>query len=482
MERRDFLKKGSLMALTTSIYPLKRIPGNINTPKTFQNRKKNILLFIGDNLGKDLGCYGNPIIKTPNIDRLSRDSVRFSHAFTAVNASCSPSRSTIYTGLYNHTNGQYGLEHPPHNFKTHLWVKSVPNILNTMGYHTGLIGKYNLGPREVYNFNEIIDGFPTAEKAKKFFISEPDRPFLLSVCYRPQGDPDIKKTGYSPDEMIVPPCLPDFPEVREDLVKYYERVSNMDQSIGPIIKALKESGREKDTMIMFFTDGGAPFPGMGYGPYDSGIHCPLIISTPNLKKKGIVNNAMVSWIDIVPTILDWAGMKAPYNIESPGYRTPDRLLLYNPETPIHRGSYTLPGRSILPVLEEENPPGWDTIFASHTYHEVTMYYPMRVIRTRKFKYILNIAHELPYPLATDIFRSGSWQSILDHNVKMMGARSIDSFRHRPEEELYDLEKDTNEVNNLAYDPEYSDIINNFRSQIKYFQELTEDIWLLKRKY
>ena len=182
----------------------------------------------------------------------------------------------------------------------------------------------------------------------------------------------------------------------------------------------------------------------------------MIISSPTLRKRDFVNNAMVSWIDILPTIVDWTGCEKP--------------------------PYNLPGRSIMPVLNEENPKRWDTIFASHVFHEVTMYYPMRVIRTRKYKYILNLAHQLDYPFASDLYASPTWQGVLRRNDKMIGARSVEAYIHRPKEELYDLENDPNEVNNIAGNPEYAGILNDLRVRLKKFQEDTNDPWIVKYKY
>jgi N-sulfoglucosamine sulfohydrolase len=391
-------------------------------------------------------------------------------------------------------------------FKVALWVTLWMNMGtkgyldgNEKGYHTGIIAKVHVQPHEVYAFSEVIpgdgrNGFTLAKKAKEFFASEPDKPFLFVVGFNDPhrsdigefgneyAHPGIKEVIYSPDEVIVSPWLPDNPETRKEIAEYYQAVSRLDQGVGFILKALKETGRDKETMVIYISDGGPPFPGAKTTLYDPGIHTPMIIWLPTLKKRGIVNNAMVSHIDIVPTILDWAGLKPPYEIESPSYSTPERLRIVIPDLPIHKGFYLLPGRSILPILEEENPSGWDTIYASHTFHEITMYYPMRAVRTKGFKYTLNIAHKLDFPFATDLYQSLTWQSILSHNAKMMGVRSVDSYLHRPKEELYDLEKDPFEVNNLAYNPKYKNILDDFRNQLKAFQELTDDVWLLKYRY
>src|SRR5262249_42201870 len=195
---------------------------------------------------------------------------------------------------------------------------------------------------------------------------------------------------------------------------------------------------------------GIPFPGAKTTLYDSGIHLPLIIRDPGQKKTGLVNRALVSWTDILPTILDWAGLKPPAQ---------------------------LPGRSLLPILADENPKGWDEVYASHIFHEVTMYYPQRMCRTRQYKYIRNLAHQLTYPMASDLYHSLTWQGILKRGGKgMLGKRSVAQFLHRPAEELYDVEKDPTETRNLAGDAAHAETLAALRKKVRDWQEKTKDPW------
>lgn len=469
MSRRTFNKIASNVFLAGGI-----LTSNCVKSNTFKknSQHRNVLLLIADDHGLgEMGCYGNNVIQTPSLDRLAENGVRFSNAFSTV-ASCSASRSVIFSGLYNHTNGQYGHQHNFHNLHTHKWVQGIPNVLNKNGYKTCLIGKFHVQPYKNYEFQHLEEGFAgnrsvyeMAKVADKHFNSDRDKPFFIVMGYSdPHRDwiksnekkyPEIKKNTYSPDDVTIPPFLPDEPGVREEFAQYYESVDRLDQGIGYVLDFLEKSGRADDTLVMYISDNGIPFPGAKTTLYDPGINLPMVISSPMLKKKGILNNAMVSFIDIVPTILDWTGIEAPYE---------------------------LPGRSILPVLEEENPEDWDTIYASHTFHEITMYYPMRAIRTRKYKYILNLANGLDYPFATDLYASAVWQGILKRKSKMMGVRTVDAYIHRPKEELYDLENDPNEVNNIAGDSKYTAVLNDLRAKLKKFQEDTKDPWIVKYKY
>lgn len=436
-------------------------------------RNRNVLLLISDDHGLELGCYGHEVIKTPNLDRLAAGGVRFTHAFATV-ASCSASRSVIYTGLYNHTNGQFGHQHGAHDQYTHAWVRGIGAILKKHGYRCGLVGKYHVQPDSVYGFDERIakdigggrDVVRMAEAARTFMTSCGEQPFLLVMGY---ADPHRARGGfgndnsyaglepvrYKPDDAVVPPFLPEAPEVREELADYYQSVSRMDAGVGLVLDALRETGHEVDTLVIYLSDNGIAFPGAKTTLYDPGIRLPFIVRSPDQRERGLVNEAMVSYVDIVPTLLDWTGATAPYE---------------------------LPGRSFLSILEERKPDGWNTVFASHTFHEITMYYPMRVIRTRRYKYIRNLAHGLPYPFASDLFASKTWQGILERDASMMGARTVDAYLHRPAEELYDLQADPNEVNNLAADPDHAEVRGRLAARLKTFQQKTKDPWIVKYRY
>jgi N-sulfoglucosamine sulfohydrolase len=435
--------------------------------------RNNVLLLIADDLSRDLGCYGNNVIQTPNIDRLAMNGTRFEYAFATV-ASCSPSRSVLLTGMYNHSNGQYGLQHAEHNFTSYPRVRGIPAILKEHGYRTAVLAKEHVGPRAAYPWDQIEtqglgggrDVAAIADRARAFFAQNKDHPFLLVVGYT---DPHraargfandrsysrIKTITYDPKSVRVPYFLPDQPEVRAELAEYYQSVSRLDQGVGMVLDALKASGRDQDTLVIFLSDNGMPFPGAKTTLYDPGVHLPLIVSSPAQRKRGVVNNAMVSWIDMAPTMLDWAGVKPPQN---------------------------LPGRSILPILEEANPKGWDKVYLSHTFHEVTMYYPVRGVRTRQYKYLWNIAHQLPVPPASDLYNSAMWQGILKRGDQMMGERSVAAYLHRPKEELYDLNMDPKELRNVAEAPAYANVLEQLRQEVFQVQKDTNDPWIVRQRY
>jgi len=435
--------------------------------------RRNVVLLIADDLGPDLGCYGNDRIRTPHLDALAKNGTRFTHGFATV-ASCSPSRASIFTGLYTHTSGQYGLAHAVHNFHTFDTVKSLPRLLRDAGYRTGILGKIHVLPDAVYPWEVRItrgigdnrDVAEMARQARQFITGAGNQPFFLVVGYidphraakgfgNDRNYPGVTETRYEPKDVRLPYFLPDAEDARRDLADYYQSVSRLDQGIGLLRDALTATGHADDSLVIFLSDNGIPFPGAKTTLYDSGLNLPLIVSSPAQKKRGHANNAMASWVDVMPTILDWTGVKGPPN---------------------------LPGRSLLPVLDQERPEGWDVVYGSHQCHEVTMYYPMRMIRTRQHKYILNLAHQLDYPFASDLYYSPTWQGILKRGDKMLGERSIDAYVHRPHEELYDLDKDPRELKNVAGDPAYAKVLTELRARLKEWQEKTKDPWVVKYKY
>lgn len=430
---------------------------------------RNVLLIISDDQGRDLGVYGNSVLRTPVLDGLAARGTLFTNAFATV-SSCSPSRSVIYSGLYSHTNGMYGLAHDVHNQHYLPWVRTLPQMLKSAGYVTALIGKKHILPESALPFDAelapekpgIRDVAFMANEARQFMAVNADKPFLMIVGFsdphraaenfgNTREWPSVQRITYDPAKVTIPEHLPDTPEVRRDLADYYESISRLDSGIGLLLDSLQKTGRAADTLIVFLSDNGRPFPGAKTTLYDAGIHLPLIVASPT-QKGGIRNEAMVSWADIAPTILEWAGVPAPKD-------------------------YKLAGRSLLPILEQRQPAGWDRVFASHGFHEIQQYYPMRALRTRQYKYIANLAAPLPFPIAGDVASSATWHVIESKPSLGLGARSLDAFLHRPAEELYDLSKDPHEVRNVANDPAYRQVIERMRADMNKFRTETHDPWL-----
>ncbi len=443
--------------------------------------QKNVLLIVADDLGFQIGCYGDPVARTPHLDRLAASGTRFTHAFCTT-ASCSASRSVILSGQHNHANGQYGHEHAYHHFASFDTVKSLPVVLAAAGYRTCSIGKFHVAPEAVYHFeryeNQGIQGARNsvrmAENAARFLAEADERPFFLYYCSsdphrggppgefanqndKPGAYPGVQAVRYDPVAVPVPPWLPDRPETRRELAEYYQAVSRFDQGVGGLLDALDATGHADDTLVLFLSDNGPPFPGSKTNLYEPGMNLPLLVRMPGQKNPGGVNHALVNWADLMPTILQYASV-APSE------------------------KHELHGRSFLAVLDEERPAGWDEVYASHTFHEITMYYPMRVVRTPRYKYLLNLAHPLPFPFASDLYESPVWQATLREGQTMFGRRTVEAYVHRPRHELYDLESDPLELVNLADDPGHAEVLRSLRQKLKDWQKRTGDPWVLKYEY
>jgi N-sulfoglucosamine sulfohydrolase len=316
-----------------------------------------------------------------------------------------------------------------------------------------------------------------AERARAFLSRDDPRPFFLYFCTsdphrsgtvntnhpaRPNrfgngpAHPGIQETVFRAEEVPVPRFLPDTAATRAELAEYYQAVARIDQGLGRLLEVLRASGHYDDTLILFLSDNGIAFPGSKTTLYEPGMRLPLLVRSPAQTRRGVVCNGMVSWADLAPTVLDFAGV--PFAVAR-----------------FH-------GRSFLPILEESSPSGWDEVHASHTFHEITMYYPMRVVRTRRYKCILNLAHPLPFPFASDLEESATWQSVKALGSDRFGQRAVSAFIQRPRYELYDLERDPDEVTNLAGDPAHAAHFERLRRNLRTFQEQTGDPWVVKYRY
>lgn len=451
--------------------------------------RKNILLMIADDMGKNMSCYGARNPQTPNLDALAAKGTKFDQAFTST-ASCSCSRSVIYTGLHTHENGTWGLAGGKGHFQCFEHIKTLPQLFNEAGYLTGLIGKLHVGPDELFPYGvkhetnrrgeepTSRDTALVADKAGAFFkqAKDEDKPFCLTIGFidphrhshqrggfgnRDGYDPRVKDVIYDPADVELPSWISDVPEARQELAEYYRSINRLDQGVGLILDALKQQGAAEDTLVIFLSDNGPPFVNSKTTLYDAGVCLPLVIHSPTQSKPGTASPNLVSYIDILPTLLDWSGQsdKIPHN---------NRL-----------------GRSLLPILSESDKlDPWDHVFGSHTLHEITNFWPTRFLRTRKFKYHRNLKPELQFPFAADLYVSLTWEGVRntaggDGNKILLGQRPLKTYLHRPAEELYDVEADPNEVKNLAGEEAYRETLVAMRTKLEMWQLKTRDPFLLR---
>lgn len=444
--------------------------------------KPNVVLIVSHGHGSaDLGCYGNAYIKTPNLDKLAAEGICLTHGYATV-ASADASQSVILTGLFSHATGQYGQSNGQNHFSVFPEIKSLPAYLSKSGYRTAVNGAFPLELNNSFPFDTILGGeaeahntYEMAERSKSFISNNHKKPFFLYFCpaepYRTnnaneetsslintfgnqrRGTEGIVPTYYKPEKIEVPNYLPDLPECRKELSNYAQAVSRMDIGLGRLFELLKKEDMWENTLIIYLTDSGIGFPGSQATLYEPGIKLPCIVKLPFEKPVTNTCDAMISWVDMTPTILDLCNALPT--------------------------EHSFHGLSFKEAIMQEHPAGWDEIYASHTFHDVTMYYPMRMVTNRRYKLIWNIAWQLPFPISNNLMNSATWQATLQAGNELYGKRSVKNFLHRSEFELYDLLNDPNEVKNLAYDPEYAEIVRDLKSRLKSFQAKTNDPWITK---
>ena len=482
---------------------------------------RNIIFFITDDQSPTLGCYGDSVAQTPAIDSLAKDGTLFLNAY-ATTASCSASRSVVMSGLHNHANGQYGHQHAFHKFSSYFNVigLSLPRALAKAGYRTGHIGKFHVSPEEVFQFQTYMKGkqrnaVDMANKSKDFITEKSDQPFFLyfapSDPHRGGGidmtsknklKPDlfgnkpnreehegVKEVFYDPKDVPIPSFLSDTPETREELAHYYQSVSRIDQGLARLIEILKDAGLYEKTMIVFTSDHGMAFAGGKTTVYEGGLRVPFVVRSPYEKKRGVRHPALISHIDITPSLLDFAGAldaekNRPMQWEDPAKSFPAaKTKAPNENRGITSKLSSYHGKSWVSILGNAKAEHWSSIFASHTFHEIQMYYPMRVYRDKEFKLIWNIAHPLPYPFASDLWAASSFQAQYQKSLSApYGQKTVRQYIHRPEFEFFKIDEDPEESTNLAGKPAFAEPLEAYKEKLKSAQQTFHDPWVMKWSY
>jgi len=382
----------------------------------------NILFLISDDHSvPDLGCYGNKAVRTPNLDRLAAEGMRFENCFVA-SPQCSPNRSAIFTGCTPHTIGTSRLHTP-----MPPWEATVTELLQQRGYFTGIFRKHHQGQ----GFQEKLD-----------FYGDKDTPFRAFVDKLPKGKPYFLQFGstdphrpyrpgaiaepHDPAKVIVPPYLPDTPDVRKDLAIYYDYITRFDQDCGELLKLLRENGLLENTLVVMTGDNGLPFPRAKGTLYDPGIRVPGIAWWPGKIAAGSVSKELISHVDLAPTWLAAAGVAAPTKMQ---------------------------GASMLGLLTGGAHKPREAIYSERNWHD--NFDPQRSVRTARYKLILNADANTGYRPAWDLEDSPSWKSIqkLGRTGGLSEAQSRMLEPSRPALEFYDLQNDPNEFDNAIGRPE-----------------------------
>ena len=418
--------------------------------------RPNIVMCIADDQGwHDAGCYGNPDVKTPNIDRLAAEGMRFDRAFTAT-AMCAPTRQQLYSGVFPVRNGAY-----PNHSRVHAGTKSVVHHLTALGYRVGLAGKTHFGPRESFPFERVspkdVGGFITRDKHQPFCLV-----YTSHSPHLPWSAGDSK--AYDPASLKLTPDRIDTPQLRASLCKYYAEITSFDGEVGAVMAAVKSAGVDADTMFICTSEQGPPFLHGKWTCYDGGLRVGFVVRWPRRVKAGSVAKAMVQYVDVTPTLVEAAGGD-PTKIDTGRRGAPD-------------GGTGFDGRSFLGVLEGKADTHNEYVYGVHTTRGIingSECYPIRSIRSETHKYIRNLNHQTPF---RNILQRAT--SADDYWVSWVGkaktdpaaAKLVGLYINRPAEELYDLAKDPYELNNIAADPA--------RAKIKADLSKRLDVWMAQQ--
>ncbi len=412
----------------------------------------NIIFIIGDDISwDDIGAYGNTKIKTPNLDKLAKDGLRFTNMYLTA-SSCSPSRSSILTGRYPHNTGAAELHSP---LPAHL--KYFPELLKQQGYFSALIGKWHEGPntRRAYDtllvdrkangeggelqWNNLLKARP---KDKPFFFwlapFDAHRPWSVKTD-GPQHDPET--------DIVIPHTLVDTKETRQDLAFYYNEIAQLDRYVGKLRQELERQGIADNTLIIFTADNGRPFPGSKTRLYDAGVKTPFIVSWPARIKAGQVCESLISSIDIAPTLLEVAGAKTAETIQGTSFAA----LFKSPENAFRK-----------------------YVFAEHNWHDYAAY--ERSVRTKDFLYIINKRSEWDNGGPIDANQSPSAKALqaAKSNGKLTILQNDALLKPRPAEEFFDNQKDPLQMKNEAGNKAYSAQVSELRRILKQWQDQTGD--------
>ncbi len=426
MDRRGFLGVwgAALAGLATPLL------GQVTSGRT---RRPNIVWIMAEDISTELACYGHPAVKTPHLDRLARQGVRYTHAFCTA-PSCTPSRNAMMTGVYQtRTDTQ---DQRRRGITLPAGMKPITHLLREAGYYTALGCGYSGKTDLNFKAPPLFDGddWRGRERNQPFFAQ-----ITLGVTHR------LPKTGWAPiraksqhpvdpQDVELPPYFPDHPACREDWAMYLDAIEHMDGQVGQILARLERKGIADDTVVIFIGDNGRCHLRGKCWLYEPGIHVPLIVRWPGRLAAGGVNEDMVSMIDVSATVLEIAGARLPAYLD---------------------------GHPILGPHAQKR----DHIFAARDLIDEVMDH-IRCVRTRRFKYIRNYTPENGYRECRYVQNHRPMLSVirrLHEQGKLTKAQELLLATTKPREELYDLQADPHELKNLARSPQHEKTLQQLRA-------------------
>lgn len=433
---------GSLFLFMLFVCPV------LHAEQPAKQKKPNIIIIMADDLdSRQLSCYGGENIQTKNIDALADQGVKF-NSIIASEAMCVPTRASLFTGLYPLKHGAYQNHKPVYN---HL--KSVVHYLNDAGYRVGLTGKNHVTkPVSVFPFDHV-PGFQPNCVAKtddytldsvKQYIQQQDPFCLFVMSINPHapwtvGDP----SEFDPAQLKLPAHWVDTELTRKQFCSYLAEVRRLDNQVGDIMKLLKETGQEDNTILIFLGEQGPQFPGGKWNLYDNGQKSSMIVRWPGKVKAHTETNAIVQYEDITPTLIDIAGGKPVVGLD---------------------------GYSFKSVLEGQKDNHRAFAFGIHNNIPEGPAYPIRSVRDHQYKLIRNLTPDSTYYIKymmntqRDDLAWTTWVQKAEEDSQAQ--KLVNRIAHRPAYELYDIVQDPYELNNLAAQPKYQTLVKKYAQQLQ----------------
>lgn len=407
--------------------------------------KPNFVFILADDLTYNmLGCYGGVDAETPHIDGLAAEGMRFTKAYSAA-AMCAPFRAELYTGLYPVRNGVAW-----NHSSARPGTKSVCHYLSDLGYRVGLTGKKHASPQSTFPF-EIIKDFPAGKGVEEFITRDAEQPYCLFICSSnahaawTKGD----ASKFDPDSIYLNPIQHDSPEIREVMTRYLAEVEDFDRETGEVLALLESVEDEDQTLVMLSSEQGWALGFAKWSNWDLGIRTGFIARWPGMIKAGSVSNELIQMADILPTFLEAAGRNAV-----PG---------------------EFDGVSFYKHLIGESQEHRQFVYGIHNNVPEGNPYPIRSIRNKDFHYIQNLIPEASYHEKHVMVENSrlTWWPALKRAESLGDSRAVallKRFHNRPAEELYRVDEDVYELENLIGNPEYESERKRLRAELHRWME------------
>jgi len=437
------------------------MPGPVLYAQTVSATKPNILWLVTEDISPYISSYGDSTAKTPNLERLAKEGVRFTNVFS-VSGVCAPSRSCLITGMYPTSIGTNnmrtlnpypGLGIPKYSVVLPPEVKMLSELMRRAGYYCTNNNKQD------YQFEAPLSGWNESSLKAHWRNRPSGKPFFAVVNFEVTHESQIwmKKDDellVDPAKVKIPPYYPESPIIRRDLARMYSNIMEMDRKVGEKLKELEDDGLLENTIIVWYSDNGGPIPRGKREIYDTGLHVPMIIRYPDKKLAGTVNTDLVSFVDFAPTTLSLAGANIP--------------------------SY-LQGQAFAGVSKAESPRKY--IYAARDRMD-SEYDLVRAVRDKRFKYIRNYQPEKPY-MQNIAYRKQ--MDLMNELLKFEKEGKLDSVqqlwfrKNKDEEELFDTQNDPFELKNLAADLAHSSKLGELRAALDKWMVLTKDKGFIEEK-